>query len=366
MISVCNVLGQKHYDFVTMVAADGLDLASATETQPDILLSELGWTLYELDYAKTQAVFLDVGAEGDIIRVPFAYGAQMRLAKRAAFVPFADFLSLGAKITPSQRIIQLYNIGHCGSTLLHQVLNASDVVWDISEPKFVRDIAMNRAALPTEQQTALAKTGIAFLSLLPMANQRKAMAIKHFSQATKIYDILNAAWPSAANIYMYRDAISWCNSDYGFWQRWGMPAPMPFDWRQLVWSAKSGNEGQEFLDGLIDFDRESVSFTDLAACGWGLHSREFLAAREQGIYFFALRYDQLLADREGVLKKLLSYCGLKVVDMAKLLAVFDHDAHEGEKTSHDKPVHKLPAGAAGRIREILAKKQLALDPDQLL
>ncbi len=363
MFSICNVLGRKEYNFTEMVAEQGLELSAAESADPEILLNEQGWTLYELDYSTKRAVFIDVGPDGNVIDVPFAYSAQMRLAKRIGSVSFDQFLNLADSIRPSHRLIQFYNIGHCGSTLLHNVFNAGGGVWDISEPKFVRDIAMHRATLPKEKQVALAKAGMAFLSLYPNAAQRPTLALKHFSQATKIYEILHAACPAAKNIYMYRDAISWCNSDYGFWQRWGMPAPMPFDWRHIIWKAKSGNENEEFLKDLVDFNREGVTFTELAACGWALHAREYLAARAAGMEFFALRYNELLADREGILMKLFAYSGLNPANVQESLAAFGHDAHEGEKTSHEQPVEKLTHADNERIKELLRHPRLGIDPD---
>ena len=363
MFSIRHVTGRKEYDFTQMSAEQGLETSAAKSADPEVLLNESGWTLYELDYLTKRAVFIDVGPNGNVIDVPFAYNAQMRLARRIGSVSFNQFLRLADIIKPMHRLIQFYNIGHCGSTLLHNVLNAGGQAWSISEPKFVRDIAMNRRSLPLEKQVDLAKAGMAFLSLYPKAVHRPALAVKHFSQATKIYNILHAACPTAKNIYMYRDAISWCNSDYGFWQRWGMPAPMPFDWRHIVWIAKSGNEDEEFLKDLINFDREGVTFAELAACGWGLHAREYLAARAAGMAFFALRYNELLADREAILKKLFAHCDLNPASVKESLAAFDHDAHAGEKTSHEKPVQALSQADNARIAELLLNPRLGIALD---
>ena len=364
MFSIRNVIGRKKiYDFTQMVAEQGLELSAAEGADPQVVLRELGWTLYELDYLTKRAVFIDVGSNGDVIDVPFAYNAQMRLAKCIGSVSFDQFFKLADNIKPTHRLIQFYNIGHCGSTLLHNIFNAGGAAWDISEPKFVRDIAMHRASLPQEKQVALAKAGLAFLSLYPKAAQRPALALKHFSQATKIYDILHAACPAAKNIYMYRDAISWFNSDYGFWQRWGMPAPMPFNWRHIVWTAKSGNENEVFLKDLVDFDREGVTFSELAACGCGLHAREYLAARATGMEFFALRYNELLADREAMLKKLCTHCDLNPANVNDSLSAFDHDAHAGEKTSHEQVVQTLSAADNARIKELLRHPRLGIDPN---
>ena len=102
---------------------------SAVERRPDrILIDEAGWVLYEFDCAEGLAVFLDIRPDTDVFRTPFSYSAQTIAAKRYATVPFAEFIALFEDNTTPKRIIHLFNIGHCGSTLLHHVLNESGEV----------------------------------------------------------------------------------------------------------------------------------------------------------------------------------------------------------------------------------------------
>jgi hypothetical protein len=366
MISVHAITAKKDYRFWEMMAVEALELAPPVSADPKNLLNEKGWTLHEYDYAQNRAVFLDVGPDADIIQVPFAYSAQFRLAKRLAFISFEDFLKLAKQIKPDHRIIHFFNIGHCGSTLLHHVFNESGEVWDISEPKFTRDIAMFRTALPQSKQLELAHAGLAFLSLFPRADERKVLAIKHFSQCTKIYDIWQAAPLGAKNIYLYRDAIGWGNSNFGFWQRIDMPVPMPFEMRKSVWPISTANEPEVYLDGLVEYNKPGLEFGELMGGAWALHTQEFLTAREAGMECLALRYNELTKDREGVLAKVFAHCGLNPATIAKGLKAFEHDAHAGELTSHDKPVQKFGEATVARIREILGSPKLALDPDIVL
>lgn len=366
VLNIRQVLGHRQHDFTKMTAEEGFELGPSHSTDPSCLLDEPGWTLFEFDFSANRAIFIDVGADGDVINVPFAYSTQMRLAKRWAAIDLDAFLAMSEKIRTSHRFVQLHNIGHCGSTLLHHVLNASGSIWDISEPKFTRDIAMNRKSLLRGKQVELARAGLKFLTLYPRAGERDCIAIKHFSQGTKIFDVWQDASSHAKTIFMYRDALSWCNSNFGFWQRWGLPTPMPFGERHFVWDTESGHEGEEYLQGLVDFNREGLGFSELAACSWALHVQEFLHARQNGLNAMALRYNELLSDRMSTLNMVFSFCGVVPRDLKKAMHAFDADAHEGELTAHSKIVQKLNAADTSKIMRILENARFALSPDVVL
>ncbi len=366
MLNVRRVLGHKQHDFTKMTAEEGFELGPPHSSDESILLDQPGWTLFEFDFTKNSAVFIDVGPDGDVINVPFAYSTQMRVAKHWATIDLDAFLKLSAEIRTPHRFLHVHNIGHCGSTLFHHVLNASDNVWSISEPKFTRDIAMNRKSLTRGRQVALAKAGLQFLTLYPHATERNCIAVKHFSQGTKIFDIWQDASSDARTIFMYRDAISWCNSNFGFWQRWGLPVPMPFSERHFVWDTESGYEGEAYLQGLLDFNREGLTFAELAACSWALHAQEFLYARQSGLNAMALRYNELLSDRTSTLESVFNFCGIVTQDMEKVMQAFEADAHEGELTAHSKPVQKLSPGDTTNILRILENPRFALSPDAIL
>lgn len=366
MLSVRQVLNQKNYDFTKMDAEEGFELGPPVLTDASILLHQPGWTLYEFDFPENRAIFVDIGPSGDVINVPFAYSAQMRLAKRWAAVDLDIFLKLSEEIRTPHRFLQFLNIGHCGSTLLHHVFNATGIVADISEPKFTRDIAMNRKSLLREKQIELAKAGLKFLTLFPYANACDVISVKHFSQGTKIFDIWHEADSTAKTIFIYRDAVSWCNSNYGFWQRWGMPAPMPLSERHFVWGTESGNEGNEYLDGLVDFDSEVLTFADLATCSWALHVEEFLHARQNGLNALAVRYNELVSDRLPTIQAIFDFCEIAPKDMKKVLQVFEADAHEGELTAHSKRVQDLATDDFLKILNILKKPRMGLSSDIMI
>jgi len=366
VITIHDVLGRKgDYRLANSTADQFLELGPSVECASENVLRGNGWTLFEFDYAHKRAVFLNVGADANLFSAPFCYRAQINQARQLAYIDFS-FLEHYEKTVCHHGFVQLYNIGHCGSTLLHHVFNASDEAWDVSEPKFLFDLAMNRGSLPFEQQIALARAGLKLLSCFPLADQKPAIVVKHFGQCSRIYNILVAAMPEAKALFMYRDAHSWCNSIYGFAQRMGMPSQMPSDRRNFTWWVQSGGEPEGFLDGLVDFQSQDLKYEELAACAWALHMREFLSAKEAGLNVLAFRFNELMQDRKGVLEEIFAYCDFDPIAVQRSLAAFDHDSHLGEETAHDKPVQKLGLEAETTIFKILAHPRLNIDPQIML
>jgi hypothetical protein len=352
MINIHSVPGQSDQRLFKTYLDQAPDLNTGVQVSPEILLNEKGWIVFELDFARNKAVFLDIGVEHEIIAAPFFHLAAPRVARRLALVNFDVFLNLAKKIRAKHHIVQFYNIGHCGSTLLHNVVNESGEAWDISEPKFTN-------VLPRLQLVLLARACLDFLSLYPRVSERKTLFVKHVSHCTQVFDLWHEAAPEATNIFMFRDAVAWCNSLYGFVQRNGLPQPLSQETRRFSWMMSSGGEPETFLDGLMDFNAEPFAFGDMAACAWGLHLQQYQVAKATGMKIHAFRYNELLHDREGVMKAVFAHCGLDATKVYEGLKAFDHDSHAGEKTAHDKPVEVLTEPAKARIEEILRHPRFA-------
>ncbi len=359
IISIHGVPGQSDQRLFKTYLDQAPDLDTGMQVSPEILLNEKGWILFELDFARDKAVFLNIGVEHEIIAAPFFHLAAPRVARQLALVNFDVFLNLANKIRTKHHIVQFYNTGHCGSTLLHNVINESGEAWDTSEPKFTFSIAMGRNALPRPQLVLLARACLDFLSLYPRVSERKTLFVKHVSQCTQVFDLWHEASPETTNIFMFRDAVAWCNSLFGFVQRNGLPQPLSQETRHFSWMMSSGGEPETFLDGLMDINAEPFAFGDMAACAWGLHLRQFQAAKANGMKIHAFRYNELLHDRDGVMKAVFAHCGLDATKVYEGLKAFDQDSHAGEKTAHDKPVEVLTEHAKARIKEILQHPRFA-------
>ncbi len=365
MATIHPVLSSKPYQTPRVPLSDVLTLGPATIGADDNLLHP-GWTLHELDFGNSRAVFLQTGANNPLFAAPFSYQAQVTSAQQAAFINFDAFLKLSSFLKLPQHLIHLFNIGHCGSTLLHQVFNISGAAQCISEPKFTFDLPFNRQHVSPPMLAELTNACLRFLTLLPGYDLAMPLVIKYFSQASRIIETLVAASPHATNLFLYRDAIGYANSRYGFIQRRGMPADITPENKHQRWQAMSVGQPESYLKGILDINSPDVRFDEFAAIAWALHMQDYARAKANGIMLHPFRYNELVADRSEQMATIFKVCGLPVGQLAQALAGFDKPSHEGTSSDRSKPARKLPADAAERITRILANPKLALDPNMIL
>ncbi len=335
---------------------------------PDgLVLTEPGWTLFSLDFETSEAVFVDVGATADLVSAPFCYQAQYGAARRLMRLPFAAFESLSRQVPKGAPLIQLFNIGHCGSTLLHHVFNRSGAAWCVSEPLFTFDLAMRRHDLSAAALRDLMRAGLSFLRRFPGAADADRLAVKHFSQATTIFAACHDAEPAASHLFLYRDGESWCNSVYGFAQRIvGMPLVVPPERRAFGWWIISGNVDPARLEGIVDMTAAEVTLDRFSAVAWALHIKACRQAMAAGMPMLPVRYEDFGADRTGALNRIFAHCGLSVSAVARGLAAFDADSHAGTATASAVPALPLPQEAYARIRATFAHRSLGVRGDEVL
>jgi len=337
------------------------------ESMSDLaLLDGKKWALFDFDFKRGQAIFLDAPKATDFSKVPFSYATHYEKASRLAAISFADFLDLAKKIHPGQKFVHLFNIAHCGSTLLHHVFNASGDAWCISEPMFTYALAMYRHGVSGELLQGLAAAGLRFLSLYSGADKASTIVVKHFSQATTQFELWHKAVPAAACLFLYRDALSWCNSIFGFVQRIGLPPTFPPEFHGLTWYMMSGNRPTTDFTNIADFDNTDRRFEDFAVVAWALHCQQYQAAVQNGVPMRPFRYNELNNEKEMTVAEIFKHCDLGGEHIPAALKAFDHDSHEGSTTSHDKPVLKLSAESLARIGQILSHPQLAISSDIIL
>src|SRR5664279_1299867 len=146
MATIHPVLSSKPYQSIRVPLSEVITLGPSTFAADDVVLRP-GWTLHELDFTNNHVVFLQTDATNQLFTAHFSYQMQVTSAQQAALVDFDAFLKLSAGLDLPKRLIHLFNIGHCGSTLLHQVFNVSGAAQCISEPKFSFDLRFNRHSI---------------------------------------------------------------------------------------------------------------------------------------------------------------------------------------------------------------------------
>lgn len=340
-----------------MLAA--LQVSDPASAPDDLVLIEPGWTLFTLDFDTQQAVFLQTGPENDLSQAPFSYQAQYEGAKAVFRVAFDPFIAMAAAIVRPSPVVQLFNMGHCGSTLLHNAFNQSGAAWCVSEPLFTFDLAMRRKDLGADKISGLMRAGLGFLRLSPSAD-RGRLVVKHFSQMTAIMEAAQAAEPDGVPLFLYRGAEAWCDSVYGFHQRLGGEYEMSPEDRAFTWKMLSANTPAEQLDGLVDMGAAQVTFDALAAVAWSLHVQRFARAKAAGMSLFSFRYEDLIAAKADTLDVIFARCGLPKSRLGAAMHAFDADSHAGTKTASNIPVAHLGPTGFARVRSILTQRQIGL------
>jgi hypothetical protein len=87
---------------------------------------------------------------------------------------------------------------------------------------------------------------------------------------------------------------------------------------------------------------------------------------EAGVPFLALRYNELVKDRQGELARLFRHCDLPEADVAKALGAFDEDSQKGTIVGQKSGKRKFGPDEIGTIRSILAGSGRFADPDLIL
>jgi hypothetical protein len=363
---VFDILGRGDFKIINFDSHRSFTLGPMQHAPSDIVLREPGWTLFSYDIKRSQAVFLDIGGDSDLSAAPFGYLVQFERARRLALVSFQELFALSEKIANPKNLVQLFNIGHCGSTLLHHVFNRAPGVWCISEPVCFVNMAMERASIDDATMHRLAQAGFRFLTLFKGASDADLMVVKHFSQSTTQLKTLHDAQPSGRSLFMYRDGKSWTNSIYHFAQKMGGKMIVDRDMRDFAWWIISGNSSQKELDGVVDMTADVVTFDTLAAVAWALHIKQYSEAIAVGVPMMAVRYNELTHDREKTVARIFQHCGISSDAVAQTLDAFDADSQEGTRTARSIAVSHFNDENYQRVAAVFAHPRIAIDPDLIL
>lgn len=366
MANVQTILARQPFDTIDFDAGTAFELGTPDDLPTHCLLEGTGWTLFSFDFKRAEAVFLDIGADSDLSAASFSYDLQYERAMRLMRLTFADFIELAKQIRSPSRLVHLFNIGHCGSTLLHHVFNRAGGVWCISEPLFTFDAAMRRGDASEEDIGDLLRAGLQFLRLYPGANDADVVVVKHFSQATLQIPVYAAADPSAKRLFLYREGKAWCNSVYHFVQRHGTMLDLDMEQGQFIWWILSGAKPQSLLDGVVDMAANRVGFDALAAVAWVLHLRDDVLEGCKDVEVVPLRYDELIAERGALIAQVFGQCGIDASNIPAALLAFDADSHAGSKTSRAVPALDFGKDSVAVMERIFVHPKMLFPADTVL
>jgi hypothetical protein len=305
---------------------------------PDIVRDHANISLYCLDDAAKQAIFVELPPDVDLATAPFVYQTQYEQAHRLIAMSYATFRQVARQLPEVRRLIMIYMTGRSGSTLLSHLFNAVDNVRSLSEPDTPTHFVHLRSpdgARDAELRELLDCT--VRMLFKPTAFKTPTIcALKLRNEGTQLMDLFQATFPQAKNLFLYRDAIGFVQSFYRIFKRMQMPEYAPLSeygalFQQLL------NYDFTHMTAYLDEGTTQLSLPQRLTLWWLAVMEWYLAQHERGIAALAVRYDDLNTHRERVVPEVFRYCGLPTTELQEALGVFARDSQAGTHLARDNP-----------------------------
>ncbi len=325
------------------------------------------WSLYCLDMANEQALFVELPKGADLSKAPFVFGMQYQLAERAATVALDDLPGLAAQVRPPKHLAILMSTGRCGSTLASRILAQIPGVWSLSEPDWFTNLAFARADLQPDRLETLIAACARLTCRPPESVAADTIVIKPRSEMLVQAPSYVKALPGASAVFMYRDCFGYVNSLYRFAQRvQGVKDPAPGSQEWHVARVLSTINAPDAV--LCEFfgEGEDIQVLDLMVLGWALRMRAYMEASSGGMRVAPLHYADLNADRRTQTALLLKGCGIGPEHLDLALQGFESDAHAGSAGENTVPAEPISPEQRARVAELVARWGLSDFVDERL
>lgn len=304
----------------------------------DIICADPALSLYCLDQATQQAIFVELPPEVDLARAPFVYQTQYKRARRLLAVPYTTFRQLAFQLPAVEHLIMIYMTGRSGSTLLSHLFNTVDSVRSFSEPDVATHFIHLRRAegLPETELRELLDSTVRFLFKPTPFKAPSVLALKLRNEGTQLMDLFQATFPQVRNLFLYRDALGFIRSFYRIATRYQTPAPTPIRDFLAGFRLSSAFDATPLL-ACLDPGTISVSTLQYLTLWWMAAMEWYLEQQARGIPALAIRYDDLNSQREQVVNAVFQYCGLPTTAVPQAIGVFAQDAQAGTPLARDIP-----------------------------
>ncbi|GJM42892.1 MAG: sulfotransferase family protein [Ardenticatenaceae bacterium] len=287
-------------------------------------------TLYALNHFNQEAIFVETPPEIDLSERPFLYQAQYDNAIRLYSMSYKSLFKLAEMMRqPDKQLILIHSVGRCGSTLLNAVFNNLDDVLSLSEPEAFTEIVKRREPDGrNENEMARLLDAVIQVQCRP-SNQiaPKRYVIKFRSFSTVMIDLLHRVAPQSKHIFLYRNAEDRARSI--------ARAFRTVEAENEVMDAANLRVRIKFVPLLSNYahratsgDLSKVEFSMLA---WLSGMQTYLKLHAAGVPMCALRYEDMIAQPEQIVRTLFEYCELPTTPERIALGVkaFERDSQQG-------------------------------------
>ncbi|MBA3945877.1 MAG: sulfotransferase [Herpetosiphonaceae bacterium] len=295
-----------------------------------VIVEELVVSLYCLDHANQRAIFVETPPDIDLAQVPFYYQAQYEAALGLIAVSYETLHQLANDVVlDPQRMILLYSVGRCGSTLVSRALSQADGIANFSEPDVFTQLSVGRAADGSNdaEVSSLTRDCIKIMCAATRSGGATAWSFKFRSVGVELGDILYHNFPEAKVVFLYRHADGWAKSAaraYRIYDRGGSSGQP----RNQQMYARLNPAIRTYMA-----THRPVSPVEILGSMWVSRIERCLELQRQGVPMLCVRYEDLQAAPQEVLDAMFTYCDLTVHDAAKLDRVVAQDSQAGTSLS---------------------------------
>ena len=287
-------------------------------------------TLYGLDFENEQAVFVETPADVNLSQAPFYFDTQLEKAKRVLTIPFETMIQLAKSVTiDDERLVSIYSVGRCGSTLASQIFAQIPGVINISEPYVLSQlvIARNTKAANEDDLVALLE---AAMCLLCKTAAETAWVLKGQSFVIELGDWLHNLYPQTKNLFLYRHAETWLRSGLRAYGRGVEETDKEHRSRE--------KQRRELLGPLVpaiaQYDpKKPLSHAGSLALMWLTAMERYVQYCNMGIEMLAIRYASWRSTPRKTAEAMLDYCRCRPTDMTAIYETLNRDSQAGTRLS---------------------------------
>ncbi|MBF0425091.1 MAG: tetratricopeptide repeat protein [Magnetococcales bacterium] len=228
----------------------------------------------------------------------FFFQAQYDQAESLHAVPFSALAAtFPDTLLRRTRLVFLYSVGRCGSTLLSRALQTLPGVVSISEPDFPTQIMATEPdpAEDTAWLVHLLRHAVVALCRPYIGDGGRCIVLKFRAECLFRAELLQRAFPAARNIFMTRN---------------------PHDWARSAYTAFAATPEE-------------------IARRWVKLRQQHTRAVALGMDFYQIGYENLLQQPLLALQRLCARCDLPAPDPEAVAVVFARDAQKGSSLSRD-------------------------------
>lgn len=364
---VFGVTSRKKSNPFGIAAVEDFELSEKGFVDAQTILDNPHVSLYCLEPQNQQAVFVETPAVADVLAAPFYYVSQYEHATQVLKISYETLERLADRVTlDDQRVILIYSMGRCGTTLASSAFSQAEDVVSLSEPDVFTQLVQMRGFSSTNDVGVSALVRVCLLLTCKdwVDGQQPVWVLKFRSFVIEIADMIYAHFPQAKSLFLYRHVNPWGQS---MARAFGGNEP-PTQERLIgfwMWTKMVVKKLAHY--NLVSL--EEISAGLLVGLLWLNYMERCLERLDAGQPMLPVRYEELKADPELVIGRIFDYCGVHAADINNLRDVLNKDSQSETLISRDQLKQidwEIDPGDIAIVQQIIAEHPIINTPDYRL